>query len=287
MKLNTSMLAAGLLMTSLTTSFTTMALGQTGHRVVGQICQNHLSVKAWSEVSNILGGEQLAYASTWPDEMRSSRTNSKAWGKIASNWHYVSVPADKTYLESEKASKGDIVVAIQAFVEILKGNKLENGAMKTGLNEFFGDIDQVENQPELKQFALRFLLHLVGDLHQPLHTGFKEDRGGNNIKVMWFGEAKKLHGVWDSTLIDSQELSFSELSKKLDILTKKQQQDITDSNLMDWLNESLTLRHDVYNVQKYNYDLSYSYVFDNKPVLDSQLQKAGLRAAKLLNTIFK
>ena len=291
MTFNAKKLAAGLLMTTVATSsllsFNAMALGQTGHRVVGQICQNHLNIKAWSAVSAIMDGEQLAFAATWPDEMRSSRDNTNFWGRIASNWHYVNVPAGQSYQTSIKAPQGDVIVALEAFIDILEDKKLVDGPIKKGLNELFGDIEAEKNERALKQLAIRFILHLVGDLHQPLHAGHKSDRGGNNIKVMWFEEAKKLHGIWDTELIDNQNLSFSELTKKLDRLSKQEQQAITESNIMDWLDESLVLRKSVYDVQQYNYDLSYSYIFDNTPLINSQLQKAGLRAAKILNTIYK
>ena len=90
-----------------------------------------------------------------------------------------------------------------------------------------------------KQLALRFVVHLVGDLHQPLHVGKCCDKGGNDVKVTWFGKPTNLHAVWDSALVDEEQLSFTELAAKLERhISDRQLIDWWDINPRDWISES-------------------------------------------------
>jgi hypothetical protein len=264
----------------------TQAFSFTGHRVVGQICHDHLSDKAKASIAAIMGLEKLPFAATWPDEMRRSHNNKTFWSN-ASKWHFVNVPAKKSYVDAPKAPLGDTIVAIEAFTALLKGKPLPDGPVKSNLQLYFGDLAAEKNQLMIKQFAVRFLIHLIGDLHQPLHAGYKADRGGNNIKVKWFGEKQTLHAVWDGAMIDRQKLSYTELAVKLGTVSAKDKLYMQSSELMDWLNESLELRDIAYNVDKYDSDFTAQYFFDNMPLINRQLQKAGFRAAKIFNDIFK
>ena len=129
--------------------------GKTGHRVIGQIAQDNLTPKAQKEISDLLYGETLATVSTWADEIRSDSSYDSY--KV---WHYVNMPLDKKYEEVEH-TQDNVVIGIQKCIAVLK----DNSASK-----------------EEKIFHLRFLVHLVGDIHQPLHVGRAEDYGG--IKYM-------------------------------------------------------------------------------------------------------
>ena len=137
-----------------------LAWGQTGHRAVGQVAENHLTKKAKKNIKKLLGNESLALASTWMDEIKSDSTYD-----YANEWHWVTIGDGETYAESEKNPNGDVVEAIERMKQILKS-------------------DTASNQNKVR--ALKFLAHLVGDIHQPLHVGRGDDRGGNNLKVKWF-----------------------------------------------------------------------------------------------------
>jgi hypothetical protein len=153
------------------------AWGPIGHRVTGAIAEDHLSPKAQKAVRGILGSETLAEATTWADDMRPSAD--PFWKSEASPYHYVTVPMGKTYDEVGAPPEGDSVTALAKFSAILKD----------------------KNAPlEDRQRALRFIAHIVGDLHMPLHAGNGKDRGGNQIQVIAFGEPDNLHHVWDETL---------------------------------------------------------------------------------------
>ena len=160
--------------------------GKTGHRTMGEIATKHLSKKAAKKISALLGGESLAFVSTYADEIRSD----DAYRKYAP-WHYVSFPFGARYEDTPKNKKGDIIVGIQNCIDVLK--------------------DATSSQKD-KEFYLRMLVHFIGDLHMPLHVGLKEDRGGNSFKVKWFGKQTNLHSVWDTKIIEGYEMSYTELT---------------------------------------------------------------------------
>ena len=165
--------------------------GKTGHRVVGKIAEAHLSKKSKKAIQKILGDENLALSSTWADYIRSEPQ------KYAYTfpWHYVSIPDNEHYRTTPANPKGDIIQAIDLCIRSLNNRK--NVSLDS------------------QRFVLRLLVHFVGDLHQPLHVGRFEDKGGNTIKVKWFGKKTNLHTVWDSKIIDNMKLSYTELTKSL------------------------------------------------------------------------
>lgn len=272
-------------------SINAYGLGSKGHRVVGQIASNHLSVEAKNKISEILGGEPLAFAATWPDDMRSSTDNTTFWSySAAANWHFVNLKAGETYESSKKNVKGDAFVALNTFVAILNGSSIPKGPVATALTGYLGDLSDPKNQNNIKRFAVKFIVHIVGDLHQPLHAGHASDLGGNKIHVTWFGDDKNfnLHKVWDEGLVEFQGLSFTELVRKIDRANEDQIKDIQKSDALVWLNEAIDKRVQAYDLTQYEDNkLSYDYTFKNVPIIEEQMLKGGLRAAALFNKIFK
>ncbi|TNE65997.1 MAG: S1/P1 Nuclease [Alphaproteobacteria bacterium] len=238
------------------------AYGPTGHRVIAELASNHLSAEAAAGVKEILGDEFMAEAANWPDEMRSDPDD--YWRKTSQTYHYVNLPDGATYEGTEKNPAGDALTALEAFTKTLK----DKSAPK-----------------EDRALALRFIIHIVGDLHQPLHAGRAEDRGGNRIEVVWFEQMSNLHKVWDEDLIDYKGLSFSEWTRFLDAKIKPEQvAEWQNSQPLDWLHEDIALRGDIYNVG--NAILSYDYVYKWTPLIKSQLSKGGIRLAGYLNQVF-
>ncbi len=243
-----------------------LAWGKTGHRVVAALADAQLSGLARAHVEQILGpGESLDEAANWPDEMRSAP--GKFWHKTATPWHYVTVNGI-TY--DHAPAEGDALQALDRFTAVLKDPKASRA-------------DQ--------QLALRFIVHLVGDLHQPLHVGKCCDRGGNDVKVTWFGKPTNLHAVWDSMLVDDEQLSFSELAAKL-------RRHISDADIIrwwdvnprDWISESAEYRDTLYPPPSPDKDklpgLSYDYVYKFTPLMEQRLSQAGVRLAAYLNAIY-
>ncbi|MBQ4822848.1 S1/P1 nuclease [Aquimarina sp. MMG016] len=234
--------------------------GKTGHRATGQIAEAHLTNKAKRNIATVLNGQSLAFVSTFADEIKSDDRY-----KGYSPWHYINFPFDKKYGENKPSEFGDLIQGINKCIEVLKDKKST-------------DAD--------KEFYLKMLVHFVGDLHQPLHVGRGEDKGGNDIQVRWFRDGSNLHRVWDSEMIDYYGMSYTELSLNVDELSDDQIQAIEKGEILDWVNESQALAKKVYASANVGEKLGYNYMYNYFPVVRTQLQKGGVRLAKILNDIF-
>jgi hypothetical protein len=238
--------------------FTAMAWGVTGHRVTGWIADQYLSKKTRKEIERILGQQSLAMASTWMDEVRSDSTYNRM-----EDWHWVTIPDGLTYDQSEKNSKGDVIKTLERIIGELKSHKL-------------GKTEEAER--------IKMLIHLVGDIHQPLHVGLGNDRGGNDVRVMWFKNEGNLHRVWDSDMIDDTKLSYTELAASLERPDEAQLKSIQAAGINDWVKESMSYRKQVYDIG--NGKLGYLYTYKNLHIVRKRLLEAGVRLAKILNDIY-
>ena len=129
------------------------------------------------------------------------------------------------------------------------------------------------------------LVHFIGDLHQPLHVGRVSDKGGNDFQVNWFNRGTNMHRVWDSQMIDSFNMTYSELASNTDMLSKAQIKELQKGTVVDWVNETKGLAQMVYNSAKSGEKLSYRYMYDHFQTVRNQLQKGGIRLAKVLTDI--
>ncbi|MGB2758378.1 MAG: S1/P1 nuclease, partial [Maribacter stanieri] len=238
-----------------------MYWSKTGHRVVGEVAEQHLTKKAKRAISELLEGESLAAVANFGDEIKSDR----AYRKFSA-WHYVNIPFGKTYAEIEKNEYGDLVQGVNTCLEIIKDKN---------------------SSKEDKAFYLKFLVHLIGDLHQPMHVGREEDKGGNDIQLQWFGSGTNLHRVWDSNLINENGMSFTELASEYPKMSKQQIKFLQDGSLLDWVEESHLLAEKLYASVEPGEKLSYRYSYDWWDTAANQLQKGGVRLAAVLNEAFK
>ena len=239
--------------------------GKTGHRIVGEIAQRNLNKQALKGIKDLAGNDDLSRLSTWPDEIRSDPKMN-----YTSPWHYVSIPDGKTYFDQKRNKDGDVIEALYRFEDTLRDKKISK---------------------EAKLDALKFLVHMLGDLHQPLHVGLAEDRGGNTIRVKWFKTESNLHSVWDDELIDFEKLSFNEYANYLNHISKGDKKDWEKGSYIDWAKESQELRPKVYDLpeaksEKDPINLSYEYNYKVKPIIEMRLKQAGIRLASVLNKIF-
>lgn len=238
---------------------TAFGWGRTGHRVVGEIAEQHLTKKARKHVQRILGTSSMALVATWMDDIKSDRSYDHM-----RDWHWVTIPDGSTYEQAEKNPNGDVVEAIGRMVAALKSDTLSH---------------------EQETFCLKVLIHLVGDLHQPLHVGKGDDRGGNSFQVQWFKKGTNLHHVWDESLVDGSLLSYTELARSLDHATKEQIAGWSRGNVAEWAQENVGIRPRIYP-DKTGENLSYEYQYEHWPLVQEQLLKGGIRLAALLNNIF-
>lgn len=250
----------------LLTTHNASAWGQNGHRIIGQIAEVHLTPTTQSALLPLLEGESLAQISTWADEMRSDP--SAFWQKKSSRWHYINAAPNKALSLNHAHTH-----AKESVSNILEGIHY---SMQT--------LTDAKSSLDAKQFSLRFLVHLVGDSHQPFHAGRSEDRGGNKIKVSFFREETNLHSLWDTKLIENQNLSYTEFAQFIDTNNSELIADYLQSSPTTWLEESRNLANKIY--KSTNEEIGYSYIYNNTPIVKTRLQQAGIRLAGLLNTLF-
>lgn len=264
------------------------AWGTKAHLVIGMLAEERLTPAARAAVTTILAGEDLASASLWMDAMRDSQDKREFWTRYAANWHYVNIAHGSDYSASPKNPRGDAYLALQACVAILLGEPLPAGPVVEGLELYFDDFDA--RSPEARQFALKFLLHILGDLQQPLHSGFAEDRGGNQVELRWFGEPTNLHSLWDTLLLEQQRRSAEETSRRLsERIGRTPGSDIRAMESADpliWMQESQRLLERIYARHADSNELGDAYAAEFVPTVEAQLVKGGLRTAYFLNSIF-
>lgn len=242
----------------ITLSSMVLAWGRTGHFTTGQIAEDNLSRKAKKAIVEILGHSDLAYVSTWADDIKSDDSWDHAY-----TWHWTTIPEGAEY-DADK-SDGQAAAKIDEFIAVLSSGTASR---------------------EEQQVALKFLVHLVGDIHQPLHVGNGTDRGGNAVKVTWFGKSTNLHRVWDSQMIESRQMSYSEWATVLQKIyqAEKQNEMAAFSSTLDILKESQGYHESVYDIG--DGDLGYRYIYDHIGEVEERLLIAGLRLAKILNDIY-
>jgi hypothetical protein len=242
----------------LTISFQSSGWGPTGHRVTGWIAHKYLNKKARNAIEKILQGQSLAMASTWMDEIRSDST----YDHMA-DWHWVTIPEGQSYQQTLKNPNGDIIQSLERVIRELKTKKLTAR-------------EQLEH--------LKILIHLTGDIHQPLHVGSFADKGGNDVRVKWFGANSNLHRVWDSDMIDDTRLSYTELAQSLRKPIAEELNNWQKASIHDWATESQSYQQQVYDYG--NGRLGYRYAYVNYPVVRHRLLQAGVRLAGVLNDIY-
>ena len=235
--------------------------GRLGHRITGQVAYENLNDQAKKVVNTLSPTESLANISNYPDFIKSDPVMRKKYN----HWHYVS-PTAKTSIKKyikDNPKKENIIFGIKHFITILKNQKAT---------------------PADRTFALKFLAHLVGDIHQPLHVGHAHDRGGNSVKLNWFTKKTNLHAIWDESMIQMQELSFTEYTAEI----KQRFSNRSDFNLtldpIVWAQESNDYLPKVYAYKAKKY-WEYDYNYQHIEFLNERLYLGGMRLAKLLNSI--
>jgi hypothetical protein len=235
------------------------AWGKKGHQIVADIAFHYLDSATKLKVQKYLRQFSFEDAATWMDDMRSN-----SYYDYMKSWHYIDIEEGKEYVPLPE--KNIVTVLHAAIMELLDNKSLSNKKIKTDLLLIF---------------------HLMGDLHQPLHTGYPIDKGGNlvNVSFLYKSYHTNLHAVWDDEIIDAKNITadscltyYDSLSTSEIALTKK-------INITQWMNESRSYLPEVYDFK--NGFIDENYVDSNAIVIKKQLLKAGLRLAFVLQQIFR
>jgi hypothetical protein len=245
--------------------FNSNAWGVLGHRIVGQIAESYLSPNAKKEVIKILGTESIAMATNWADFIRSDTSFN-----YLSKWHYININEGLAFEEVQAILKNDTTV--NAYTKI---NFLSKQLRTKSLTK------------EIKTFYLKLLIHIVGDIHQPMHVGRPDDQGGNKVNVLWFNAPTNLHSVWDSRLIDFQQLSYTEYAAAINHTTKAQRLFWQKQPISEWIWESYQMAEKIYGDIMPDDKLGYLYNYKFIETVNNGLLKGGVHLAGLLNEIFK
>ena len=240
-------------------------------------------------IQAVLGDNYLAEITNWPDYVKSE----DAWD-FAERWHYTTIHPDQGVNDvreryARDTTINDAIEAIEFMIEILEGDEL--AIMR------FEDIMEQHGARALNNSteatALAFLVHLVGDIHQPLHVGKNRDLGGNKITVLFFNDRTNLHSVWDTKIIEHERLSYTEFAYFIDKWDEEEVKACQDASLDEWARESIKLREHIYN-NLYNYtdresglpSFSWRYQHDYIYKVRERLLQGGLRLAGILESIY-
>jgi len=241
-------------------SISLISWGFKGHRAVATIAQKHLTSNTAYVVASYLKGQSMADVSTWADEHKNP---------ITGKWHFLNLPLGlnhQQFIDFVIQQSNDNV-----YAAILKQEAI--------LKDQTATVDQ-------KNSALTYLIHLVGDAHQPMHVSRKEDKGGNTIQVRFDDKGTNLHSLWDSKLIDHEGLSEAEIAKQYDWANPAQIKKWQADSPIEWLWESYQISTELYSDIKPGQTIDEAYYKKYIQTIHLRIDQAGIRLAGELNKLF-
>lgn len=243
------------------------AWGAVGHRVVGALAEARLTPEARAAVAELLVEEPdptLPGIANWADQVRANRPD-YGWSVPL---HFVNFKPGHCRFAQDAACAGGVCVV---------------GAIE----RFRREMADASLPRERRATALKFVVHFVGDIHQPLHAGYAADRGGNLIQISYRDEGWNLHSVWDSLLIQSLNLDWSAYAKRLQATPSERSltKALSVTEPERWAEEScrITRRRGFYPLGHKIHD---RYLENKRPLADHRLRLAGARLAQVLNQAF-
>ena len=248
-------------------SLPALSWGQEGHRIIAKIAYDHLNKKARKNVDRILGTQGMIYWSNWPDEIKSDTIYPQS---IKDGWHY----------QDFAGGMSDSLVA-----DALIHYPAEGGNLYRALDSLVHV--QRTNVRCTKEHILRFIVHLSGDRYCPMHMAHMDDKGGNAVKMQWFGRNTNLHSVWDGKIIESQGYSYTEYAQMLEHTYAHKKKEIEQMSDKDLLLMSYHVTEAIYAYQQTWDGNTYHYIYRWRQPMEWQLYVAGIRLAQLLNNIYK
>ncbi|MHA7130530.1 S1/P1 nuclease [Algoriphagus namhaensis] len=248
-----------LLLFCFTLSAQVFAWGQLGHYLIGYMAEKQLKKSTLKKVESVIHPMSLGRSGTWMDEIRSDRSYD-----YANTWHYLT-SKNGEYDPDIQEKGGDAFEAIKRLKAELKAGGLS---------------------PKEEAEKLKMLIHIVQDIHQPLHVGTGEDRGGNDVRIEFFNQATNLHALWDSGMIDRRAMSYTELGDELfRRVTPELQNAYRSASMEDWLKEAVALRPLVYKLPE-SKKISWVYMYEANDTVEERLIAASVRLAQILEEIY-
>ncbi|MFR9620259.1 MAG: S1/P1 nuclease [Rikenellaceae bacterium] len=242
------------------------AWGKKGHDVIAHIAERHLSAKAAQRVDELLDGRSMVYYANWMD----NASHTKAY-KESATWHYLNIEKRKDLATTPRLKEGDLLTALTQIEAELRAAKSSDNKL---------------SHSELSD-RLKMYIHLIGDLHQPMHLGRPEDKGGNLIPVIYFIEATSLHALWDYFIVEgAHDWSYTEWADQLDRIGAEEQTQITSGSYANWLVATHIYTVELYRNTPVESHISYEYIDKYRPLVEQQFLYAGLRLGAMLNEIF-
>jgi hypothetical protein len=257
--------ASALLLALLHLPNVSLGWGMLGHRIVGEIASYYLTPKARAEIRKILGNESIAMASNWADFIKSDTAY-----RYLNAWHYINFEKGLSQEQMNEVLKNDTAKDAYTAIQLLSS-----------------ELRKKSVPLEKKRMYLRLLIHIAEDLSQPLHVSPVGTTGGNDIKVNWFAQPANLHSVWDSHLVEHQQLSYTEYAAAINFPTAAQKARYLRQPLNEWLYDSYVIAQRLHDdITTPTPRLGYEYNYRYLGTLNEQLLKGGLRLAGLLNRVF-
>jgi hypothetical protein len=239
--------------------------GAVGHQTVARIAENHLSPEAKQAVNDLLGNETLPGISSWADQVKSDPAYS-----ATGPYHFVNLPVGLDYSQFSTAIKA-----------------LKNDNLYQALVKYENILADSNVSREKRAEALKFVVHLVGDAHQPMHISRAEDKGGNTIQVQFDGQGTNLHALWDGKLISRTGQNSEELSKLWDNASTAQILQWQKDPAIKWIYESYQLSGNLYTEIEKGNKLGEDYYKKHITEIQLRITQGGIRLAGLLNQVFK
>ena len=236
------------------------------HQIVALIAEKNLSKQSKQQIDILLQGQKLSDIANWADSIKSQ----PKWFH-SKRWHYINIEKGESIADYKVSVGGDILWA---------------------LDYFYWQIGETSRPIDQRREALMFFVHLVADIHQPLHVGITGNAGGNNQPVIWKGQKRlvNLHKVWDG-LLTSPNINANQYADTINNLSKNRKLWL-QSSFKDWAEESLALHKVVYQFeqqdkQQKSLNLDANYQDRNWPLAQKRILQAGVRLAHYLNNAFE
>ena len=240
-----------------------LAWGQKGHRIVAQVAYDNLNKKTRKQVDAILGKHGMIYLSTWADEIKSDTIYPKSF-----TCHYqdldggLSDEAIVAMLTDYPEVGGDLFMAMDSIEAVLAKNK------------------QCHD-------ALAFYVHFYADRFCPMHVAHLDDKGGNGVKMKWFGQNTNLHSVWDGKIIDSKGFTYTEYAQYLHDVYGKQKKAVMQMTDEETLLQTYHLTDDIYTYHSTWNGNAYHYSYYWMDEMEWQMYVGAVKLAQALNAIYK